>query len=111
MAEDLRSVSKHREAEAHALLSSLSNSWTRCVEPSPGGIFRLFITRQRESRKIDESVWSKTKRRYPAMTKEFSNMSSVSESTHLSQLTTLPDILRWRAQHSPLREAYTFLLD
>src|SRR5947207_680456 len=32
------------------------------------------------------------------------------DSTNLSRL-TMPDILRWRALHEPLREAYTFLLD
>src|SRR5947199_4462674 len=37
-------------------------------------------------------------------------MSTVFDGTD-AKLATLPDILRWRAQHAPLREAYTFLLD
>ncbi len=37
-------------------------------------------------------------------------MQTIFESTN-SSLLTLVDILRWRALHEPLREAYTFLLD
>jgi acyl-CoA synthetase (AMP-forming)/AMP-acid ligase II/acyl carrier protein len=37
-------------------------------------------------------------------------MHTVFDETNPEQL-TLVDILRWRAQHEPLREAYTFLLD
>ena len=37
-------------------------------------------------------------------------MYTVFDETNPEQL-TLVDILRWRAQHSPEREAYTFLLD
>ncbi len=37
-------------------------------------------------------------------------MHTVVDETNPSQL-TLPAILRWRAQHSPEKEAYTFLLD